>query len=165
MIQTKTAGSKPMSLDIDEPKSFSDKEHFPRFSTRRIGALSKNIDPLSLLNDELGLNRYFGKSVSDFKTTLGGKAVVDDLEFLQTPPLDSAPLGVVMGNLEFETAATNKVLISVNGRFVTGSPLIEFKDISNTFISMLPKSTLTVLMSGSERRVKGMVALLFLISE
>ena len=34
------------------------------------------------------------------------------------------------------------VLVSVNDRFVTGSPLINFRDISNTFLAMLPPGAL-----------------------
>ena len=34
------------------------------------------------------------------------------------------------------------MLVSVNGRFVTGSPLVEFANKSNMFIAMLPQGVL-----------------------
>ncbi len=138
----KKSTENPFSLNLAKQVSYSDKENFPSFSTRWIGSLQNVANPLSLLNDGLELNHYFGRSISEFETKRSGRAVVDNLKSLQRPPLDRAPLGVVMGNLEFEPT-TDKVLISVNGRFVTGSLLIKFKGISNTFIAMLPKAVLT----------------------
>jgi len=50
-------------------------------------------------------------------------------------------LGAVMGNLEFEPAG-EKVLVSVNGFFVSAAPLIRFSDVENTFIAFLPQNAL-----------------------
>ena len=46
-----------------------------------------------------------------------------------------------MGHLEFEPNG-EKVLVVINGQFMTESPLIEFLGISKIFIAMLPNSVL-----------------------
>ena len=94
-----------------------------------------------LLNGDLGLQEYMGKSPENFTVTPGGSAIVDELTALITPAANKPKLGAIMGNLEFEPAG-EKVLVSVNGYFVSASPLISFGDVDNTFIAFLPQNAL-----------------------
>lgn len=129
--------------ELQGEQRFSDKQYFPTYSSRKIGSLENVEEPLTLLNGELGLDKYLGHLVREFNVSQGGRAQVKELEHLQNPRGDRAPLGVVMGNLEFEPAG-DKVLIAINGRFVSASPLIEFKKTPHTFVAMLPLGALTL---------------------
>jgi hypothetical protein len=129
-------------LGVGDSQSFSDKENFPTYSSRWIGALKGTGDPLLLLNEELGLERYMGRSSEEFGSTAGGSATVVNLASLRHVAADATPQGIITGNLEFKPIDGEKVLVMVNGQFVTGSPLIEFQNVSNTFIAMLPKNVL-----------------------
>ena len=120
---------------------FSDDEYYPSFSSRWIGSLPESGSPLALLNQDLGLDKYLNRSPKEFEVHLGGVATVQKLRLLQRPPPNQVPQGVIMGNLNFEPTG-DTVLVSVNNRFVTGSPLINFRDISNTFLAMLPPGAL-----------------------
>jgi hypothetical protein len=120
---------------------YSDKENFPEYKSRWIGELPEAGSSLVLLNKSLELDRYIGRSPGEFEIRPGGSATVVDLASLRHPPAPKWPIGVVVGNLEFEPDS-EKVLVSINGRFVTGSPLVEFNNASNTFIAMLPQGVL-----------------------
>jgi hypothetical protein len=128
--------------DLGRKRVFSDREHFPAYSSRRIGALQFAQDPFSQLNASLGLDEYFRRSPNDYEVTKGGRATVDELDLLEQPSGDRPPLGVVMGSLQFDPVGA-MVLVAINGRFVSGSPLVEFKKVKNTFIAMLPRDALS----------------------
>jgi len=134
---------KLLSHEIDAEQKFSDKEHFPDFSSRRIGTLHNTEDPLLSLNASLELDQFFNREPKEFTLERGGHAVIQELAVLEDPPPDRAPIGVIMGNLESAFTA-DKVLISVNGRFVTGSPLLKFQNVKNFFIAMLPESLVPI---------------------
>lgn len=121
--------------------TFSDKEQFPKPSSWLSSSDSTADDPLADLNANLRIGQFIGRAPESFEVKPGGSAIVDELALLQRPQFDQGALGIVMGNLEFEPAG-NKVLIVVNGRIVSGSPLVEFKGFDNTFIAMLPPSVL-----------------------
>jgi hypothetical protein len=122
-------------------QTYSDAQHFPELSLRHIGPLEDVEGPLTPLNGELGLEKYIGGTTAEFAARKGGRASVLDLALLQRPATDKPPLGVVMGHLEFEPAG-DRVLVAVNGRFVTGSPLLQFKKVPHTFVAMLPAGSL-----------------------
>ena len=128
---------KLFSRQITGPHFFNDTEHFPDYDERKIGELQTDTDPLLLLNSRLKLARYLNQSVDGFDIKTGGSATVDELALLESPPTDRTPLGIVIGNVESKTTAQS-VLIAVNGRFVTASPLITYHNVANTFIAMLP---------------------------
>ena len=129
------------TIRLGKQQMYDDREHFPRFSNRSIGKSEQGKESLRLLNSRLGLDDYIGQSPEKFSYASGGRAIIDELENLQTPTPDRPALGVIVGNLEFEASGDN-VLISVNDQFVTGSPLVEFKEVPNTFIAMLPDGVL-----------------------
>jgi hypothetical protein len=126
-------------LGVKSP--FSDKEQFPKPIPWLSSSGSTAEDPLAALNASLLIEQFIGRAPESFEVKPGGSAIVDELALLQRPELDKAPLGVVMGNLEFEPAG-NTVLIVVNGRIVSGSSLVKFKGVDNTFIALLPPSVL-----------------------
>jgi Sulfatase len=134
---------KLLSHEIDAEQHYSDREHFPDFASRRIGELHDTEDPLLSLNASLELDKFFNREPKEFTLERGGHAVVKELAVLEDPPADRAPIGVIMGNLEAAFTA-DKVLISVNGRFVTGSPLLKFQNVKNSFIAMLPESLVPI---------------------
>ena len=74
--------------------------------------------------------------------TDGGSAQVEELDKLQRPDPAVPPLGLVMGRLDFTPAAGSQVLIAVNERFVTASPVVNFKGAEQTFFAMLPQNVL-----------------------
>jgi len=127
--------------DLGEKKLFHDSEYFPKYFSRRVGALQEGRDPLSILNQNLGSDEYFGLSPSEFEVKKGGLAKVEELDSLRELSAKKEPLGVVMGNLEFETSG-DRVLVSINDQILTGSPLIEFSKVKNTFVAMLPQEAL-----------------------
>lgn len=137
--QRKEAGE--LALILGEKIEFSDSTHFPSYTSRSIASRENFQDPLMLLNGDLGLQEYMGKSPENFTVTPGGSAIVDELTALITPAANKPKLGAIMGNLEFEPAG-EKVLVSVNGYFVSASPLISFGDVDNTFIAFLPQNAL-----------------------
>ena len=137
--QRKEAGL--LNLEMEEKMEFSDFAHFPRYSLRSISARKNFEDPLVLLNEDLGLQHYMGKSPEEFTVKPGGSAIVEELSALINPAANMIKLGAVMGNLEFEPAS-EKVLVAVNGLFVSASPLIRYSDIDNTFIAILPQKAL-----------------------
>jgi hypothetical protein len=134
--------SKFSETGISAKLEFSDEENFPEYLSRAIGSGQDSGSSLMLLNGSLGLDRYWGQSPQDFQIRAGGLAVVDELEALENPSPDELPLGAIVGNLEFDPSG-DKVLISINGKFVTGSPLISFREVGNTFIAMLPQYALS----------------------
>lgn len=127
---------------LDEKLIFSDAESFPQYSNRWIGEQKEDGNNLALLNRSLKLDNYFGRAPDEFKSQDGGVASIEELDRLKSPGTSKAPLGMVMGNLEFEPEG-DKVLIAVNGVFVTASPLFNFKDTPHTFLAMLPDAILT----------------------
>jgi len=134
---------KMFSRQLGAEQPFSDKQHFPEFSSRRIGALHNTEDPLLSLNASLEMDQFFNREPKEFTLERGGHAVIQELAILEDPLPDRAPIGVIMGNLESAFTA-DKVLISVNGRFVTGSPLLKFQNVKNSFIAMLPESLVAI---------------------
>lgn len=135
--ERRSRGAAKVGGAIVGQQTFSDKEHFPKFSSRWIGARERGDDALALLNQRLELKSYLGRAVAEFDVLPGGRAVVDELARLRRPAADETPPGIVMGNIEFESGA-DEVLVAVNGRLVTGSPLVDFKGVSDTFVAMLP---------------------------
>jgi hypothetical protein len=129
------------SAGLGEKLIFSDKEHFPEYSDRWVGALKEEGDPLMLLNEALELGRFLNHSTADFTSEPGGNVTVEVLDQLRQPAVGETPLGVVMGHLDFDPSG-GKVLISVNGRFVTGSELVELGEVQNSFVAMLPSGIL-----------------------
>ncbi|CAA0123742.1 Uncharacterised protein [Halioglobus japonicus] len=127
---------------LQKPQQFSDTEHFPEYASRGIKSRKNNSDSLRLLNDRLGLNQFLGRAPAEFDVARGGRAHVEELNKLQRPAPSEPPLGVVMGELEFTPAAGSKVLIAINERFVTASPLVSFKGSEQTFFAMLPSGVL-----------------------
>ena len=127
--------------ESEQKWEFSDDEYYPRFSSRWIGSLPESGSPLSLLNQGLELEKYLNRSPKEFEVHQGGDATVKKLRFLQRPHPNQMPLGVIMGSLNFEPTG-DRVLMAVNGRFVTGSPLVNFREIDNTFLAMLPPGVL-----------------------
>ena len=64
------------------------------------------------------------------------------LESLRNPRTDIPPLGLVVGKIESKIKAS-KVLVAINGHFVTGSPMLTFNGINKSFIAMLPVGALS----------------------
>lgn len=122
-------------------QTFSDRENFPQYTSRWIGTLPGSGDPLLPLNISLELDNYLGRSPDEFDLVPGGHATISELSSLQHLPVKKWPPGLVIGHLNFESRG-EKVLVAINGNFVTGSPLIEFDDVRNSFIAMLPQGVL-----------------------
>lgn len=130
-----------LSIRPGEKLTFKDEDHFPDYKSRYIGAKKPGESAINLLLADLPVQDYLGKSPADYNVVAGGRATVDELKELQTPASGVPKLGAVMGNLDFEPAG-NIVLVSINNRFVSASPLITFRDIDHSFVAFLPQNTL-----------------------
>jgi len=122
--------------------AFSDSDNFPKYSSRWILQGESEANPLAALNARLGLDPYWGNTPENFAVKPGGVAFVDQLESLRNPRTDIPPLGLVVGKIESKIKAS-KVLVAINGHFVTGSPMLTFNGINKSFIAMLPVGALS----------------------
>lgn len=123
---------------VGEEYRFSDADNFPRFSGRGIGVHREGVAPLALLNQHLELDEYLGRPVSDFDSAPGGTAQVMRLDDLQRPDSDK-PVAAVMGHVDSPTDASH-VLVAVDDRFVSGSPLMLYREVEQSFYALLPQA-------------------------
>ena len=70
-----------------------------------------------------------------------GSVSVDELEILRKPPSDRPAAGLIVGSVD-SAQEDDKVLVSINNRFVSGSPVFMFQEKPNSFLAMLPQGTL-----------------------
>lgn len=125
---------------MDDMLTFNISETYPQLDQRFIGSEEVDEPNLRSLNKYLGLDKYFAQSVESFKVQTGGTALVEELDRIRQPG-ERFPMGMVMGNLAFETDAKH-VLVAINGVIVTGSEIFTYKSVQYTFLAMLPNGVL-----------------------
>lgn len=129
----------------DNPKGvrldFDDAISFPSFENRWIGEHSANSDELSLLNEPLGVSHLIGTAPPASTSNEGAEVEIRELDQLVQPSRGKDKVGAVVGRIP-SAAPDDKVLVAVNGVFVSASPLVTFRKENNTFLAMLPAGVL-----------------------
>lgn len=128
-------------LKIGSQQVFSDRDNFPTFASRRLQGPLQAGTAFETLNAPLNLSRYLGQPLSNFSPSQGGNVTVDDLDAAQQQPEGRPPLGLLFGSLEADDQG-GRILVAVNGVFVSGSPLFAFGKDKRVFLAMLPQGTL-----------------------
>lgn len=120
---------------------FDDAETFPNFSSRWIGEHTQTSTELSLLLEPLGIADFMGTEPPPDSPSRGREAEIRELEEVLSPSRGKDRVGAVVGRLE-SALPDDKVLVAINGRFVSASPLVTFRKEEHVFLAMLPAGTL-----------------------
>ncbi|MFK7977758.1 MAG: sulfatase-like hydrolase/transferase, partial [Halioglobus sp.] len=133
---------------LGERQLFSMKKEFPLPMLSRFIKTPNAESAFNSLLSELDSFSLIGKAVSDFSAEAGGQVTVSDLARLQKPG-EQYPLGMVMGTFEANVSEhvdahtdNEEIVIAINGRFATASPLFKFIGKEDTFLAMLPNGAL-----------------------
>lgn len=125
---------------MDRKLTFSVSQTYPSLTERFIKPKKNEDDPLSALNNFLGLNQFLGRKTAEFVIKQGDNAHVENLERLRKPG-NAYPMGMVMGSLPFATSAKH-VLVAINGVLLTGSEIFAHAGNPRSFLAMLPRGSL-----------------------
>lgn len=120
---------------------FDDAERFPNFENRWIGEHTQNSSELSLLLEPLGVGHFIGNAPPSGVVESGDEAVIRELDEVLSPSLGKDRVGAVVGRLS-SALPEDKVLVAINEKFVSASPLVTFRKEEHTFLAMLPAGTL-----------------------
>ncbi|MFK7977874.1 MAG: sulfatase-like hydrolase/transferase [Halioglobus sp.] len=127
----------PEGVQLD----FDDSVTFPNFENRWIGEHTAASSEHSLLIEPLAVNHLIGTAPPQSVNDSGEEVEVRELDQLLQPSIGKDRVGAVVGRLR-SAEPDDKVLISINGLFVTASPLVTFREQDNTFLAMLPAGVL-----------------------
>lgn len=138
-------------IDVEDKKGqpirgiieFSMQDTPPQSKNRWLADVQRGEEPITVLNEWLGISDLVGlrfddvlKSEKGRKSTDGVASIRDQdvLEALGEP----AP-ALVVGKVDHPKSDQGTVLLVIDGVIATGSPVIEFDNMSNAYVAFIPQ--------------------------